>query len=708
MIDRIKRITDKTLKGEIYIEHTDTEYDRTDLFLPPVLMNAKHAKEYILNQKPYISEDMAFTGYLRWRGNVMGDFFQRWGHKNFAEGQAAFYAKPIDGTFTFDWQHSVIDFEKIIKIGINGYKAEIAESKKNHTDKDELIFLDALDMIADGIIGWGEKCSSAALEASEKTEDTEAKARLKKLAETIKRVPANPAESFYEAVLAIYVAFAFNQDSISTLDRFLYTFYVKDKEAGILSDEEASAYLQELFLMIQFRKKIDGWDEFTRGGECHFVVGGYLPNGEDGFTELSKLILDSLLELPTWCPEVSLRWTKKTSPEVFKYVMECERKDAHKRIAFVNDEPRIKAFMEIGGFPFEKACGYTMVGCNEPQLAGGAFMSGSKTNIVKAVESTIYNRTDDICGAESFQDFYKVFEEELFELIDKAMEIHNSYQRIRARDVNLVSTMFFEGCIERAKSVTQGGAKNCLSDLCFIGITTVIDSLSVIKQFVFDEKKLTMSELVTALQNNWVGYEDLRLDIKKNGSFFGNGDETSDKCASLFAESVTAYLKGKKSELGYNHIVGNLIGYVQHHKMFGDETRATPDGRASGDVISFGMGQTDGKDREGLSALLSSIAKMDNYPMFCGESVTNILLDEQLVKNDDNFEKLVTLLETYFKMGGLHFQLTYVSKEDLEAARVSPEKYKSLRVRVSGFSEYFVRLNDDLQQDVIKRTSKAK
>ena len=107
--------------------------------------------------------------------------------------------------------------------------------------------------------------------------------------------------------------------------------------------------------MIQFRKKIDGWDEFTRGGECHFVVGGYLPNGEDGFTELSKLILDSLLELPTWCPEVSLRWTKKTSPEVFKYVMECERKDAHKRIAFVNDEPRIKAFMEIGGFPFEKS-----------------------------------------------------------------------------------------------------------------------------------------------------------------------------------------------------------------------------------------------------------------------------------------------------------------------------------------------------------------
>ena len=171
---------------------------------------------------------------------------------------------------------------------------------------------------------------------------------------------------------------------------------------------------------------------------------------------------------------------------------------------------------------------------------------------------------------------------------------------------------------------------------------------------------------------------------------------------------MTAYLKGKKSELGYSHIVGNLIGYVPHNRMFGDKTKATPNGRADGDVISFGMGQTDGRDREGLSALLSSIAKMDNYPMFCGESVTNILLDEQMVKNDDNFEKLVVLLETYFKMGGLHFQLTYVSKEELEKARISPEKYKSLRVRVSGFSEYFVRLNDDLQEDVIKRTAKTK
>ena len=388
--------------------------------------------------------------------------------------------------------------------------------------------------------------------------------------------------------------------------------------------------------------------------------------------------------------------------------MECERKDAHKRIAFVNDEPRIKAFMEIGGFPFETACGYTMVGCNEPQLAGGAFMSGSKTNIVKSVESTIYNRTEDICKAQSFEDFYNIFEEELCKLMNKAMEIHNGYQRIRARDVNLVSTMFFDGCIERAKSVTQGGAEKCLSDLCCIGITTVIDSLSVIKQFVYDEKKLTMRELVTALENNWQGSEDLQRDIKKNGHFFGNGDETSDKCSTLFAESMTAYLKGKKSELGYSHIVGNLIGYVPHNRMFGDKTKATPDGRADGDVISFGMGQTDGRDREGLSALLSSIAKMDNYPMFCGESVTNILLDEQMVKNDDNFEKLVVLLETYFKMGGLHFQLTYVSKEELEKARISPEKYKSLRVRVSGFSEYFVRLNDDLQEDVIKRTAKTK
>lgn len=708
MNERIKKLADMTVRGEMYIEHTDTLYDREDIFLPPVIMSAKRSKEYILNQKPYVSEYTALTGYLRFQGNVMGDIFNRCGHENFQQIYDEFYNKPVDGLFTFEWQHSVADFEKVIKIGIKGLKEEIRVSRAKHSEKEQSDFLDALDMISDAIIGWAKKCSDAALEKSKEVENPEYRENLIKLAQALENVPENPAESFYEAILTVYVIYAFVPDSIGCIDRYLYPFYVKDISEGTLTAEDAKAYLQELFLMLQARISIDS-DRFYRGGESHFCIGGYLENGEDGFNELSKLILDGMLELPTWIPQISLRWTKKTPSDVLEYMMDCERKDPNKRIAFVNDEPRLRAFTEIAGFPYELACKYTMVGCNEPQLPGGIFMGGFHLNASKALESTIFGRENDLISAKSFDEFYNFFEEELVKLLNTAEEYYNKFQSVRARDINLVSTMFFEGSVERAESITQGGAKNAVASMDIIGITTIIDSLSVVRQFVYDEGIVSMSELINALRANWEGCEELHELISRRGNFFGNDDDTSNVCADMFAKSLAKFFKGRKSDLGYSFLMGNLIGYNQHNKWFGDMVSATPDGRYNGDTLSFGIGQNNGRDREGLTALLKSVAKLcKNNPILCGATVTNVLLDEQLIKNDDNFKKTVKTFETFFKLGGLHFQLTYVSREDLIKAKTNPEHCRNLRVRVSGFSDYFVLLNEDLQDEIITRTEKVR
>lgn len=236
-------------------------------------------------------------------------------------------------------------------------------------------------------------------------------------------------------------------------------------------------------------------------------------------------------------------------------------------------------------------------------------------------------------------------------------------------------------------------------------ITNVIDSLIVVKQFVFDGRTVTMPELIKAVQSNWEGYSDLRNIILKTGCFFGNDDDTSNYVAQRVYESFYGFLKGKKNVFGYPWLVGDLLGYNEHHKWFGEKTKATPDGRYDGDLIKFGIGQSEGKDREGLSALLNAVAKLDSHAIACGSTVTNISLDEQLVKNDDYFEKTVDTFETFFKSGGVHFQLTYVSKEELLAARKNPETYQNLRVRVTGFSDYFVRLQDSVQKDIIERTT---
>lgn len=706
MIERIQKMADLTVAGKMFVESVKTEYSREDLFLSPVMMNAKRAKEYILNQEPYLTEYHAMTGYLRFSGDVVGDIFNRCGHENFQQMTKNFYKLPIEDLCTFEWQHFVADYQKVIRIGIKGFQEEIKASEKNHTDPQKREFLDGLLVIADAIIGWAHKCADAAWKKSQETNRDEYRKNLENLSRALRKVPEYPASSFYEAILTVYIIYAFVPDSIGCIDRYLYPFYRKDIESGILSEEDAKAYLQELFLMLQAKIHLTD-DRFYRGGESHFCIGGYLENGEDGFTEFSKLVLDSLMELPTWIPQISLRWTKKTPEHVLKYAMECERKDPNKRIAFVSDEPRIKALTEIAGFPYEIACNYTMVGCNEPQLPGGMFMGGCASNIVKSMESTFYHRTEDLEQADQFETFYRIFEEELFKTLDKIDYYYEKFQEARSRDVNLVSSMFFEGSIERGLSITQGGCKNAVADCNIMGMTTVIDSLTVVKQFVYDEKRITMHELLHALRENWVGYEDLRNIILKKGKFFGNDEDVSNEMADRFAESLYCYFKEKRTVLGYRYLVGNLIGYNQHNKWFGDATLATPDGRYCGDTISFGLGQSEGKDRKGLTALLLSVAKLSgNHPILAGDSVTNVLLDKRLVTNDDSFDKIVKMFETYLRMGGLHFQLSYVSKEDLKKAKKDPEKYKNLRVRVSGFSDYFVFLNEDLQDEIITRTEK--
>ena len=704
MNERIRKLAEKTINGDMYVYPVKTEYDREDLFLSPIKMSAKRVCEYILNQEPLIVEESCFTGLLKFDGSVEGDIFGRTGHRNFGIAYENFYNKPVDNLLTFEWQHSAGNFGKIINHGLVGIKDDIKKSKVNHQDDIEATeFLETQMDFCNTVIKFAQKCSDKAIEAAKKTENKEYKENLIKLSEGLKNVPENPAESFYEAVLSLYVCYSYIPDSIGLIDRYLYPYYKNDIEKGVLIPEKAAEYLQELFLMLQARIHKSS-DRFYRGGESHFCIGGYLENGEDGFNDLSRLIVDSLMELPTWIPQISLRWTDKTPHEVLRYMMDCERKDPNKRIAFVNDIPRINGLMKYTGLSYEDAVSYTMIGCNEIALPGGIVFGFDQINILRSVENTFYKRSEDIISTESFDEFFDIYREEMFNDLWAANRIGKGLQDIRNRDINIVSNIFIEGCIEKAKSVSPKSAR-FLAVGVLIGLPNVIDSLSITKQFVFDEKLVSMSELVDAIKNNWSGYEDLRTLIMKKGCFFGNDDDCTNEIANRFFKSLDEW-NNTDNYLGKKWMFGNLVGYNEHHKFFGDATKATPDGRYDGDMLTFGIGQGGGKDRKGLTALLNSVAKCDPYNILTGPSVTNIMLDEQLIKKDENFEKLVYLFENYFKMGGTHFQLTYVSQEDLLNAQKNPDQYKSLRVRVSGFSDYFVFLNKGLQDDIISRTEK--
>ena len=704
MNERIRKLTDLTLKGDMYAHPTATEFDREDLFLPRQQMESKRLCEFILNQEPVLTEYSKMTGFFHCNSSVVGDAFQRKGHKHFEAICKEFYLKPIDNFSTLEWQHATADYKKVLEKGIKGIMEEIDASLKIHTETERVEFLNALKAVAAALIGWAHKCSARALELSKRVENKEYRKNLEILSKALLNVPENKPSSFYEAILTIYLCFSADPDSVGTLDRYLRPFYENDLKNGVITREEAKEYLQELFLMLQAATSVNS-SNFTRGGESHFCIGGYLPDGSDGFCDLSKLIIESLMELPTWIPQVTLRWTAKTPKEVFRYMLDCERKDPNKRIAFQNDEKRLKCYTETCGFPFEKAVGYTTVGCNEPAFPGAVASGTSYMNFANSIDVLFHKNPDAIIEAADFDAFYAIFEKQMFSDIDRAYNYDNKFTLARAKDDSYMSSLFFDGCIEKATSLTQGASDIGIASISFIGIITVIDSLIIVKQFVFDEKIISMRELAQALQSDWQGYADLRTMIMNKGDFFGNDTERSNYVARKLYQSLYNFLKVKKNVFGYPWLVGDLTGYNPHANWYGANIGATPDGRKKGDAIKFGLGQSEGKDRNGLTALLNSVSTVDPNGIGCGSTVTNIMLDEQLIKNDDHFEKTVDLLETYFKNGGVHFQLTYVSKEDLIKAKVTPEDYKNLRVRVSGFSDYFVKLKEGLQNDIIERTT---
>ena len=707
MSKRIDELTTLTLSGEMFVSTIETKQDEKIEYNSRIEREVSELCAYILNQEPKINEHCAFTGRFNFDGSVVGDAFKRGGHKYNQEALSKYYLKPQENLSTMEWQHATADYKKVLEKGIDGIIADTKKSLEIHKDDGEKVeFLRGLYRVAKTLILWAEKCSRRVYDFAKTQENEEAKARLFKLSDSLLRVPRGKPSSFYEAILSIFVCFSADPDSIGTLDRYLSPFYFDDIKNGKLTREEAKDYLKELFLMLQASTPITS-PHFTRGGESHFCIGGYLPNGQDSFNELSRLIAESMVELPTYVPQLTLRWTKKLSYDDFYYMMDLERRDPHKRIAFTNDEKRIKCYTEICGIPYERAVSYTTVGCNEPAFLGAITGSTSKGNVLRSVETLFHKKQEKLSNLKTFDEFYKVFENELFSDLNKIYNYDDLYNLERAKDYSYISSLFFNDCIENGKSLTQGGTNFVVASPMLIGITNLIDSLISVKQIVYDWKIVTLSELASALESNWQNHLELRSYILKNVEFFGNDTDTSNEVGKRLFNSFYKFLSGKKNPFGYQYLIGDLLGYNEHHRWFGENTLATPDGRENGALLKFGISQSGGKDRYGLSALLNSIAKVDENAIGCGSTVTNISVDKAIIENDSSFKKLTLMLEAYLKSGGVHFQLTYVSRDDLINAQKDPEAYSSIRVRVTGFSDYFVKLKPSIQNDIIERTEKC-
>ncbi len=704
--EEILRYAEYLKKNDIYPPVVRVDYDRSDVMLTDARKTAKRLREFMLAQTVRLDQTVHFCGQIRFDGSVTADIFHRAGHTRFSEINMLYNNdSPLENLVAFDWQHSTANFAKVIDCGLTQYIAEIDRSLVRHTDRDKVDFLNAMRATCETIILFAHKCADAC-EAEAARSASPRRERLTELADSLRHVPEYPARSFREGVLVVYFCFAFLPDSIGLIDRYLLRLYRQDIENGTLTPDLAKEYIAELFIRVCGHTKLtDKWAG-DKGGESHFAVGGTLADGSDGYNELSDLIVDTMMELQIVRPQVTLRITKKTPFAVVRKLLDCARKDPYMRFAFVSDEARLKGLREIARIPWDDAVNYTMVGCNEPCLRGSIWFGGCPSNIARSLTNLLYHRTEELVKCGTFDEVFALYEEEMEKDICRILSYINGFGVARSKDINVLSSIFIDGCIESGVSVNNCGGRLTIAGTNFMGLVCVIDSLSIIKQFVFEEKLVTLEKLVEILRADWEGGEgeELRALILKKGRFFGNNDPLSDGMARRFTDAIWRHTKDKTDRFGNHILIGTLAGYKAHYAHFGSLTDATPDGRHKGDAFMVGSGQTAGKDRNGLTALLKSVAHMDEHAILSGPFVCNAYLDEDLILKDENFEKTAQIIYEYFMEGGLHIQLNYVSKEELLKAKANPGDYPTLRVRVSGYSGNFTNLSEAIQDDVIRRT----
>lgn len=706
MNERIAKLVQYVQKNDMYPETVQIELDPLDENMGEEMCTAKRLCDFFKAQKILLLPESELIGANRFNpSNFPGDIFTRSGHTAFSRLGKNYYCKYRENLSVFEWQHSNADFGKLIRTGLSGYVKEINISRKKHLGEyKKLKFLAAMEMTIGGILRKAEEYRNFCINEAEKCSCNARKNVLLRMAENMRKVPGKPAETFEEAIQCIYYCFAFLPDSLGRPDQYLYPLYRKGIEEGSLTKEHAKELLQELFCRI-YRFTPPGSSNNDRGAECHFTIGGYTAEKEDGYNDLSDLILDSLMDLPIVRPQISLRWNKKTPYKVLHKVLDCERKDKYKRIALVNDEPRIASLLKINQLPWEIACDYIMVGCNEPAFQGGISLGGNTVNILRSFVNTVNNRRMEVLKCKTYEEFYAIYKEELFHDLEEMLEYSNQYNVLRSEDCNVLSSIFLHGCIQRAESATRGGASLARGGgVNFMGGTNLIDSLSIVRQFIYEEKRISWEELLKALDEDWKGAEELQSTILKEGLFFGNNEESTNQIARRLYENIYEFAKDRTDIFGTPLTYGNLTGYHPHFAQFGSMTQATADGRRAGTPLTFGSNQTMGKDKDGATSHLLSVAQMDSSGIMCGNTIMNLSVDEKILTDEESFEKMVMMIESYFKAGGLHIQLNHVSKEDLLAAQKSPEEYNSLRVRVSGFSATFTKLTESIQNDVIRRT----
>jgi pyruvate formate-lyase/glycerol dehydratase family glycyl radical enzyme len=627
--------------------------------------------------------------------------------------------------------HTALD-GKIYRKGMLDFKKEITDhlarldflNDPEATDKSHQ--LKAMAIACDAVILFANRHADLAEAKAAEEKDAERKKELLKIAEVCRHVPAHAPRNLWEAIqtywfLHIGIISELNGwDAMNPghFDQHLGPFYEREIAAGTLTRDEAKELISCFWIKVNNHPAppkvgITARESGTYNDFTNINIGGLKPDGSDGVTEISYLMLEVIEELHILQPGSSVHISAKT-PDRFLHAACRVIRQGHGYPSVFNPDIYILELMNQGKSLRDAREGGCS-GCIEVGAFGKeAFLLTGYLNVPKILEVTLNNGIDPVTGKKagietgdprtfsSFEELYQAFQRQLNFIVDQKIRVSNYIDRMFAKyaPAPLLSVVI-DDCIEKGRDYYDGGPRYNTSYIQCTGLGTLTDSLTSLKKHVFEDGKYSMDEMLEAVAQNFEGKEVMRQTILNRTPFFGNDDEYADEIALRVYNDLLGAIDGKPNikEGGVYHL--NMLS-TTCHVYFGKVMGASPNGRLAGKSISDGTSPSHGADTHGPSAVIRSLAKLDQTRS--GGTLLNLRFLPSLLKKEEDIVKLGHLIRSYFTMGGHHVQFNIVDTATLRAAQKNPEAYKDLLVRMAGYSDYFNDMNEDLQQEVIDRT----
>ena len=626
--------------------------------------------------------------------------------------------------------HTALD-DKIYGKGLVDFKQDIRKSMENVDYLNDpnayqrMEELKAMEITADALIQYAERHAEKAKELLRKEKNAKRKKELKKIADVCSRVPAHAPRDFWEALQHYWFVHlgvitelnpwdAFNP---GRLDQHIFPFYKKGLADGSLTKESAKELLQ--LFWIKFNNQpappkvgVTAEESNTYNDFALINLGGVKADGMDAVNELSYLILDVIEEMRIPQPSSMVQISKKTPDGFLKRALKIIKTGFGQPSVFNADVIILELLRQ--GKTIEDARSGGASGCVETGAFGKeSYILTGYFNLVKVLEITLNNGVDprtgdkigletgDQCAFGSFEELLAAFRQQLDYFVDVKIKGNNVIERLYAEILPVpFLSLLISDCIVKGKDYNDGGARYNTNYIQGVGLGTVTDSLTAIKYQVYDEKQVTINELFDALRVDFKGYESLRQRLLNKTPKYGNDDDYADSVMRSVFEAYFGAIDGRPNTKGGKYRINLLPTTV--HVYFGKMVGATADGRKACEPLSEGVSPVQGADRKGPTAVVKSVSKIDHART--GGTLLNQKFAPELLEDAVGLDKLASLIRTYFRLDGHHIQFNVVNGETLREAQKHPEKYGDLLVRVAGYSDYFVNLSTELQNEIIKRT----